>query len=204
MVMDCRNGEVLAMATNPSFDPSLFNSGVSQAQWVEWTNEPRTPLINKAAAGLYAPGSTFKMAVALAGLTAGAVAPYDRINCPGYLDLGDTRFHCWRKGGHGTLDLHGGLKNSCDVFFYEVARRTGIDRMRRDGQPLRPRHRSRHRLPASAGLMPTRAWRQRTASLEHRRHGRLRHRPGLHPADAAGARAPMPPASPPGAPCSRI
>ena len=58
-----------------------------------------------------------------------AVAQTDRINCPGYLDLGDTRFHCWRKGGHGMLDLHGGLKNSCDVFFYEVARRTGIDRI---------------------------------------------------------------------------
>ena len=101
VVMDCRNGEVLAMATNPSFDPSLFNSGVSQAQWIEWTRNRRTPLINKAAAGLYAPGSTFKMAVALAALDAKTLSPTDRIHCPGFLDLGDTRFHCWRKGGHG-------------------------------------------------------------------------------------------------------
>ena len=129
VVMDCRNGEVLAMATNPSFDPSVFNSGVSQAQWLEWTKDRRTPLINKATSGLYAPGSTFKMAVALAGLESKAITPTDRIECPGWLDLGDTRFHCWRKGGHGALDLHGGLKNSCDVYFYEVARRTGIDRV---------------------------------------------------------------------------
>ena len=73
VVMDCRNGEVLAMATNPSFDPSVFNSGVSQAQWLEWTKDRRTPLINKATSGLYAPGSTFKMAVALAGLESKAI-----------------------------------------------------------------------------------------------------------------------------------
>ena len=81
--MDCRNGEVLAMATNPSFDPSVFNSGVSQAQWLEWTKDRRTPLINKATSGLYAPGSTFKMAVALAGLESKAITPADRIGCPG-------------------------------------------------------------------------------------------------------------------------
>ena len=160
VVLDARNGEVLAMATNPSFDPSLFDSGVSQAQWIEWTNNRRAPLINKAASGLYAPGSTFKMVVALAGLEARAIAPTDRINCPGYLDLGDTRFHCWRKGGHGLLDLRGGLKNSCDVFFYETARRTGIDHIAAManrfglGVPLAIE------LPgARSGLVPTKAWR---------------------------------------------
>ena len=160
VVMDCRNGEVLAMVTTPSFDPALFNSGVSQAQWVEWTGNRRAPLINKAAAGLYAPGSTFKMVVAMAGLGSGAISPTDRISCPGFFDLGDTRFHCWRKGGHGALDLHGGLKNSCDVFFYETARRTGIDRIaamaRRFGLgvPLDIE------LPgARSGFVPTKAWR---------------------------------------------
>jgi penicillin-binding protein 2 len=160
VVMDCRNGEVVAMATNPSFDPSLFNSGVSQAQWEEWTNNRRTPLINKAAAGLYAPGSTFKMAVALAALEARTLSPGDHINCPGYLDLGDTRFHCWRKGGHGTLDLHGGLKNSCDVFFYEVARRTGIDRIAAMAHRLGLGVDLDLDLPgARPGLIPTREWR---------------------------------------------
>jgi penicillin-binding protein 2 len=160
VVMDARNGEVLAMTTNPSFDPSLFNSGISQAQWVEWTSNRRAPLINKATNGLYAPGSTFKMVVALAGLEAKVITPWDRIECPGYLDFGDRRYHCWSKYGHGSLDMHGGLKNSCDVYFYECARRTGIDRIAAManrfglGTPLDID------LPGTRpGLVPTRAWR---------------------------------------------
>ncbi|HYZ62172.1 MAG TPA: penicillin-binding protein 2, partial [Acetobacteraceae bacterium] len=160
VVMDCRNGEVLAMTTNPSFDPSLFNSGVSQAQWVQWTSNRKAPLINKAAAGLYAPGSTFKMVVAAAGLEARTIAPGDRISCPGYLDIGDTRFHCWSKYGHGGLDVRGGLKNSCDVFFYEVARRTGIDRVAAMANRFGIGVDLQIELPgARKGLMPTRAWR---------------------------------------------
>jgi penicillin-binding protein 2 len=160
VVMDCRNGEVLAMVTNPSFDPSLFNSGVSQAQWLEWTANRRTPLINKATSGLYAPGSTFKMAVALAGLESKSITTADRIGCPGYLDMGDTRFHCWRKGGHGMLDLRGGLKNSCDVYFYEVARRTGIDRIAAMSNRLGLGVELELDLPGQRpGLIPTRDWR---------------------------------------------
>jgi penicillin-binding protein 2 len=160
VVMDCRNGEVLAMATNPSFDPSVFNSGVSQAQWLEWTKDRRTPLINKATSGLYSPGSTFKMAVALAGIESKAITAADRIGCPGFLDLGDTRFHCWRKGGHGTLDLRGGIKHSCDVYFYEVARRTGIDRIAAMANRLGLGVELELDLPGQrAGLIPTRAWR---------------------------------------------
>ena len=160
VVMDARNGEVLAMTTTPSFDPSLFNAGVSQAQWVEWTRNRRAPLINKAVAGVYAPGSTFKMAVGLAALDARAITPDARINCPGFLDLGDTRFHCWSKHGHGPLDLRGGLKNSCDVFFYEAARRTGIDKVAAMANRLGIGVDLEIELPgARRGLMPTRAWR---------------------------------------------
>ncbi len=160
VVMDCRNGEVLAMTTNPSFDPSLFNSGVSQAQWIEWTSNRKAPLINKAASGLYAPGSTFKMVVGMAGLEARTITPGDRINCPGHLDIGDTRFHCWNKGGHGGLALRGGLKNSCDVFFYEVARRTGIDRVAAMANRFGIGVELEIELPGvRKGLMPTRAWR---------------------------------------------
>ena len=189
VVLDCTNGEVLAMASTPSFDPSLFNSGVSQAQWVEWTKNRRAPLINKSVAGLYAPGSTFKMAVAIAALEAGTIKPTDRIECPGYLDLGDTRFHCWKKYGHGSLDLRGGLKNSCDVFFYETARRTGIDRIAAVAHQFGLGIDLPVDLPgARPGLIPTREWRIGAGRpLEHRRHGRSRHRPGLHPGDAAAA-----------------
>jgi penicillin-binding protein 2 len=166
VVMDCTNGEVLAMATNPSFDPSLFDSGVSQAQWVQWTSDRRTPLINKATAGVYPPGSTFKMAVGLAALHANALTPGERIYCPGYIDLGDTRFHCWKKGGHGSLDMKGGLKHSCDVFFYEAARRAGIDAVAATANIFGLGTALDIDLPgARSGLIPDRAWR-----AKHRRH----------------------------------
>lgn len=161
VVLDARNGEVLAMGTNPSFDPSLFNSGVSEAQWVEWTSNRRAPLINKAVAGLYPPGSTFKMAVAMAGLESGTLRQGDYLSCPGHIDVGDTRFHCWRKGGHGSLDVRGGLMHSCDVFFYQVALKTGIDRIAAAANRLGIGVDLGIELPgARRGLMPTRAWRR--------------------------------------------
>ena len=166
VVMDCRNGEVLAMTTNPSFDPSLFNSGVSNAQWIEWTRNRKAPLINKAAAGVYAPGSTFKMAVGAAGLEAKTITPESRISCPGFLDIGDTRFHCWSKNGHGALDVRGALKASCDVFFYEVARRTGIDRVAAMANRFGIGVDLGIELPgARKGLMPTKEWRQKQGKI---------------------------------------
>ncbi len=161
VVMDARNGEVLAMTTNPSFDPSLFNSGVSQAQWIAWTSNRKAPLINKAASGLYAPGSTFKMAVAMAGLESKTIGPGDRVSCPGHLDIGDTRFHCWSRTGHGALDMRSALKHSCDVYFYEVARRTGIDRVAAMANRFGIGVELEIELPGvRKGLMPTKAWRQ--------------------------------------------
>ncbi len=161
VLMDARNGEVLAMASQPGFDPNLFNAGVSSAQWREWTRNRATPLINKTTNGLYAPGSTFKMVVALAALDAKAVTCAERVVCPGHMDLGDARFHCWHRAGHGGVDLRTALKVSCDVYFYELAKRIGMDRIavmaRRFGLgvPLEIE------LPGTrAGLVPTREWRQ--------------------------------------------
>lgn len=162
VVMDVRNGEVLAMVSHPSFEPSLFDSGVSQTQWKAWMDDPQTPLLNKAAAGVYPPGSTFKPAVAMAALQAGTLRPGDRIDCRGYIDIGNVRFHCWAKHGHGSLDLHGGLKFSCDVFFFEVARRTGMDVIARYGGDLglgvRPDIELTH---VREGVIPTAAWAHR-------------------------------------------
>ncbi len=164
VVMDCTNGEVLAMVSNPSFDPGLFDSGVSQAQWAAWNSpdaQATRPLINKAVAGLYPPGSTFKPAVAISALQAGTLTPTDRINCPGYIDVGGVRFHCWKKGGHGPLDLHGGLMNSCDVFFFEVARRTGMDRIAQGSHNLGLGVKLPIELPhAKPGVIPTPEWRR--------------------------------------------
>jgi penicillin-binding protein 2 len=160
VVMDPRNGEVLAMVSQPSFDPSLFDSGVSNAQWHAWMTDPRKPLLNKAAAGLYPPGSTFKPVTAMAGLTSGAIGPEELLNCPGYFDLGNARFYCWRKWGHGMQDVRAGLKNSCDVFFYQVALRTGIDPLaamaNRFGIGVDT---GMDIMNVASGLMPTTQWR---------------------------------------------
>ena len=161
VVMDARNGEVLAMASQPSFDPNLFNSGISAAQWRQWTSSRATPLINKAVSGLYAPGSTFKMMVGLAALEARVATPAERVFCPGHMDLGDTRFHCWRRGGHGGVDLRSAIKFSCDVYFYEMARRVGIDRIAAMANRFGLGVDLGIELPgARRGLVPTRAWRQ--------------------------------------------
>jgi penicillin-binding protein 2 len=160
VVLDCHNGEIMAMVSNPSFDPTLFATGISQAQWADWTKDRRTPLINKATSGLYAPGSTFKMAVALAGLEARSISTHDRLNCPGHLDLGGSRFHCWNKAGHGLLDLHQALKYSCDVYFYQVALRTGIDRISAMAQRFGLGTELDIDIPGQrVGLVPTREWR---------------------------------------------
>lgn len=161
VVMDCHNGEVLAMVSTPSFDPSLFDSGVSHAQWIEWTNNQHTPLINKAVAGVYPPGSTFKPAVAMAALESGLVSPTDRVFCPGHLDVGGTRFHCWSRWGHGSVDLHLALKYSCDVYFYEIARRIGMDRIAQTAHRMGLGVPLDIELPHTrSGLIPTPAWRQ--------------------------------------------
>ena len=161
VVMDARNGEVLAMASQPSFDPNIFNSGVSAAQWRQWTANRATPLINKTTNGLYAPGSTFKMVVMLAALEARVTTPGERIHCPGHYDLGDTRFHCWHRPGHGAVDMRQSLKVSCDVYFYEIARRLGIDRIAVMSRRLGLGVPLDIEVPGTrAGLVPTREWRQ--------------------------------------------
>lgn len=161
VLMDARNGEVLAMATQPSFDPNIFNAGVSAAQWRQWTASRSTPLINKATNGLYAPGSTFKMVVALAALEARVTTPGEGVFCPGHLDFGDTRFHCHKRAGHGTLAMKAAIMASCDIYFYEMARRVGIDRIAAMANRFGLGVDLDIELPGTRrGLVPTRAWRQ--------------------------------------------
>jgi len=129
VLLDAVTGDVLALVSSPSFDPAPFAIGLTPAVWQQLAADPRNPLTNKAIAGAYPPGSTIKPVVATAALTAGVLTPETSFVCPGYFQLGDTTFHCWRKGGHGTLRLRDAIKKSCDVFFYETARRLGIDRL---------------------------------------------------------------------------
>lgn len=161
VLLDARNGEVLAMATKPSFDPNIFNAGVSATQWRQWTASRNTPLINKCTNGLYAPGSTFKMIVALAALEARVCRPGDIVNCPGHMDLGDTRFHCHRSSGHGGMNMRTAIMASCDVYFYEMAKRVGIDRIAAMSNRFGLGVDLEIELPGTRrGLVPTRAWRQ--------------------------------------------
>ncbi len=103
VLLDALTGDVLALVSSPSFDPLPFSTGLTSAMWQELSNDPRKPLSNKVIAGVYPPGSTFKPVVASAALTAGVLTPQTSFTCPGYLQLGNATFHCWRHGGHGTL-----------------------------------------------------------------------------------------------------
>ena len=129
VVLDVHTGEVMAMASNPAYDPNAFNRGLSSAEWKALVHNPRKPLTNKTIAGQYPPGSTFKMVVALAALEAGVVTPEHRVFCTGSIKLGDRVFHDWKRGGHGDVDMLTAIQQSCDIYFYDIAKRVGIDRI---------------------------------------------------------------------------
>ncbi len=159
VVIDTRNGDVLALASAPSYDPNKFVRGISVADYSALTENEFRPLANKAVQGLYPPGSTFKMITALAALEEGVIDLEEKITCVGYRELGRRRFHCWRRGGHGKMDLHNSIKQSCDVFFYDIAERVGIEKISAMARKLGLG--VRHDLPLSAvnkGLTPTKAW----------------------------------------------
>jgi penicillin-binding protein 2 len=127
VLMDAWTGDVLALASMPGYDPSAFAAGLSQQLWDEYKGNTRNPLIDKAIAGRYAPGSTFKPVVALAALETGAMTPDTRVFCTGEYGFGNVVFHCWKKGGHGSMNMRDAIKHSCDCYFFETARRLGID-----------------------------------------------------------------------------
>ena len=129
IVMNVHTGELLGMASTPSFDPNDFNGGISQRKWDSLRGDIRKPLINKTVSGQYSPGSTFKMIVALAGLEAGLITPDEKKFCNGQFHFGNRIFHCWKKGGHGNLDVVQALAQSCDEYFYYLARDVGIDKI---------------------------------------------------------------------------
>jgi len=163
VIMDASTGEVFAMASTPTFDPNLFTSGISSADWNRLLGDPYHPLNNKALTGQYAPGSTFKMIVALAALESGLIGPNHTAYCPGHMTLGNHRFHCWRRGGHGHMNMVEALTQSCDVFFYDVSRRIGIDRIADMAVRFGIGREVGIDLPGErTGLMPTRGWKEAT------------------------------------------
>lgn len=161
VLLDIYTGEVLALVSTPSFDPNKFNRGLSNEEWEEISTNEKNPLLNKALGGLYSPGSTFKMVVALAALEAGVIRPDTKIFCGGHIMMGSHRFHCWKASGHGKVDLKEALMHSCDIYFYEVARRTGIDKIAAMAKRFGFGMPTGINLPGEkSGLMPTRRWKE--------------------------------------------
>jgi penicillin-binding protein 2 len=159
VVMDVNNGDIIAAVSSPSFDPNLFVRGISQKDYSGLTEHDHRPLANKVVQGLYPPGSTFKIVTALTALKAGTITPESSVKCNGFLEVGGNKFHCWKRGGHGRVDLQRALSESCDVFFYDTAMKVGIDKIAEMGREMGLG--VRHDLPMSAiaeGVMPDKAW----------------------------------------------
>ncbi|MBN2740115.1 MAG: penicillin-binding protein 2 [Rhodobacteraceae bacterium] len=161
VVIDVTNGDVLACASAPSFDPNMFVRGISVAQYQTLTQDDHRPLADKTVQGLYPPGSTYKMVTALAALEAGLTTPNETVWCPGYVEIAGRRFHCWKRAGHGHVDMTKSMEQSCDVYYYEMSQRVGIKKMsdmaKRLGIGVRPD------LPMSAvkeGVAPTKEWKK--------------------------------------------
>ena len=161
VVMDVIAGDVIAMVSTPGFDANAFARGITQSEWQELLDDPQRPLNNKAIGGVYPPGSTYKVVTALAALELKAIDPWTRLPCPGYLQLGNIKFHCWLGGGHGSTNVTEAITASCDCFFYEAARRAGVDHIADVADRLGFGRVSGLGLPGeSPGLQPSRAWKQ--------------------------------------------
>ncbi len=130
VVLDIETGDILAFVSTPAYDPNDFVNGISSADYaVLRDDEEYSPLYHKAYDGTYPPGSTYKMVVASAALEAGIITPQEQIYCPGHYRFGNNTWHCWKRGGHGAVDMHAAIKGSCDVYFYEIAKRMGIEHL---------------------------------------------------------------------------
>ncbi len=130
-VMDIYTGEILAMQSSPSFDPNLFLFGINQDDWQLIRNNPLKPLVNKTLSGLYSPGSTFKPMVALSALENEIINENFKVNCKGKIEMYGQTYHCWKKKGHGVVNLKSAMKQSCDTYFYEIARKLGVDSLKK-------------------------------------------------------------------------
>lgn len=169
VVIDLESGDLRAIASAPSFDPNLFVRGISNTDWDALNADKYRPLAAKAVQGTYPPGSTFKMVTALAAMEAGVISADETVYCPGYTDVYGIRFHCWKSGGHGNINLHDSLKQSCDCYYYEVAQRVGIDKIAEMARKLGIG--VRHDLPISAvasGLAPDKDWKTTTRGEDWR------------------------------------
>ena len=167
VVMNCKNGEILAIASSPSYDPNKFVKGISYSDFNELRENELRPLASKTVQDAYPPGSTFKIVTALAALEANIISPKDNFSCNGKMEISNRFFHCWKKDGHGEMDLAKSLSESCDVYFYELALKVGIERINEIATQLGLG--IQHDVPMSAitkGLVPSREWKLKNREQE--------------------------------------
>ena len=163
VVMDIHSGDVIACVSTPAYDPNDFNIGLSHDKWQSLIENPFKPLINKTIAGQYPPGSTFKMVVAAAAMESGLVDPEQNVYCSGKITLGNHDFHCWKREGHGNVDMRHAIMHSCDIYFYETAKRIGIDRIEAMAHKFGLGETFGFEVPGEKpGLVPSRGWKRAT------------------------------------------
>ncbi len=167
IAMDPRNGEVLAMVSMPAYDPNAFAGGIATNDWNELISDPWKPLRNRAVSGQYAPGSTYKPIVAAAGLSLKEITPEEEIYCPGHYRLGRRIYRCWKRGGHGDVDMKKALAGSCDVYFYQLGVRLGIDRIAQFAKSFGLGRRTGISIAGeNPGLVPSREWKKRAKGVD--------------------------------------
>ncbi len=159
ILMDPRSGKIYGLYSSPSFDPNWFSKGISRELWKELLDDPKKPLLNRAIGCSYAPGSTFKITVALCALMKGVLHPRTKFTCPGFLVYGGRKYRCWRKSGHGRLNVVKAIEQSCDVFFYNVGLRLDVDAISRFARMLGYGEKTGIDLPGEKdGVVPSRRW----------------------------------------------
>jgi penicillin-binding protein 2 len=162
VVMDVTNGDLLGIASSPSYDPNKFVRGISVADFGELRDNDHRPLASKTVQDAYPPGSTFKMVTVLAALDAGVVSPDETVWCPGHMEVGGRRFHCWKRAGHGHMNLEQSLRESCDVYYYDLALKVGIERIAETARRLGLGHAFNIGMSAvTEGLVPNKDWKER-------------------------------------------
>jgi penicillin-binding protein 2 len=165
--MNCKNGEILAIASSPSYDPNKFVRGISYSDFNELRDNEFRPLASKTVQDAYPPGSTFKIITALAALEAKIITPKESVSCNGKMEVSNRFFHCWKKGGHGEMNLAKSLSESCDVYFYELALKVGIERINK--MAIKLGLGVKHDIPMSAitkGLVPSKEWKSNNRDQE--------------------------------------
>ena len=162
VALDPNNGDILAMASRPAFDPNVLSRELTSKQWVEIVQDEGRPLNNRASQGQYPPGSTFKIPMAVAALETKTMSPSSTVHCTGGYQFGRRLYRDWKAGGHGYVDLHEALVHSCDVYFYSIGQRMGIDVMAEFGKDFGLGRPTGVELPSErSGIMPTPAWKQK-------------------------------------------